>query len=48
MTVKIASPENYSEVGQNITYTYNVTNTGNVFIAGPITVTDNRTGIIEM
>ncbi len=44
ITVKIASPETYSTVGENITYTYNVTNTGNVGISGPIKVTDNKTG----
>ncbi|MGB9927756.1 MAG: beta strand repeat-containing protein, partial [Methanosarcina sp.] len=43
---KSAFPENYSAVGQVITYRYNVTNTGNVIIAGPITVTDNKTGTI--
>ena len=48
LTVKIASPTNYSTVGQNITYTYNVTNSGNVGIAGPINVTDNKTGIIQI
>ncbi len=47
-TVKIASPENYSAVGDIITYTYNITNTGNVNIKGPITVTDNKTGIIQI
>ena len=48
LIVKIASPENYSTVGQNITYTYNVTNSGNVNITGPINVTDNITGIIQI
>ncbi|MGB9929106.1 MAG: DUF7507 domain-containing protein [Methanosarcina sp.] len=43
---KSGFPANYSFVGQIITYTYNVTNTGNVIIAGPIEVTDNKTGII--
>ena len=46
ITVKIAVSDNYSFVGQNITYTYNVTNTGNVVISGPINVTDNKTGVI--
>ena len=44
LTVKIASPETYSSVGQNITYTYNVTNSGNVIISGPINVTDDKVG----
>ncbi len=44
LTVKIASPTTYSSVGENITYTYNVNNTGNVGISAPINVTDNRIG----
>ena len=46
LTVKIASPTTYSSVGQNITYTYNVTNTGNVIISGPINVTDDKMGTV--
>ncbi|MGB9928995.1 MAG: beta strand repeat-containing protein, partial [Methanosarcina sp.] len=45
---KSASPENYSAVGQVITYTYNVTNSGNVNILGPINITDNRTGTSQI
>jgi len=41
---KSASPTIYSTAGQTITYTYKVTNMGNVKISGPITVTDNKIG----
>src|SRR5665647_2125198 len=41
---KSASPATYFAVGQNITYTYTVTNSGNVNITGPINITDNKTG----
>jgi uncharacterized repeat protein (TIGR01451 family) len=42
--VKSASPTTYSAAGQTITYTYKVTNSGNVKISGPITVMDNKIG----
>jgi uncharacterized repeat protein (TIGR01451 family) len=45
---KSASPTTYSAVGQNITYTYTVTNSGNVNILGNITVTDNKTGTFNI
>ena len=45
---KSANPRNYSSIGQVITYFYNVTNTGNVNITGPIKVIDNKTGIINI
>ena len=48
LIVKTASPKTYSNVGEKITYTYNITNIGNVNIAGLITVTDNRTGSINI
>ncbi|WP_394697739.1 beta strand repeat-containing protein [uncultured Methanomethylovorans sp.] len=45
---KSASPTTYSAVGQTITYTYTVTNPGNVVINGPITVTDNKIGTVTI
>jgi uncharacterized repeat protein (TIGR01451 family) len=39
--VKSACPTNYSTVGQTITYIYNVTNSGNVNIKGPINIIDS-------
>ncbi len=41
-----ASSTSYNVAGQNIIYTYTVTNSENVDISGNITVTDNRTGQI--
>ena len=35
-------PATYDEVGDVLTYTYEVTNTGNVTMAAPVTVTDDR------
>src|SRR5664280_203047 len=46
--VKSASPATYFAVGQNITYTYTVTNSGNVNITGPINVTDSILGIVNI
>ena len=43
---KSASPLSYNFAGQNITYTYNVTNSGNADLTGPITVNDSKTGTI--
>jgi large repetitive protein len=43
MTVaKTGSPGTYSAVGQVITYNYLVTNTGNISLTAPITISDNR------
>jgi uncharacterized repeat protein (TIGR01451 family) len=39
---KSASPATYSAVGQTIAYTYVVRNTGNVRLAGPVTVADDK------
>src|SRR5262249_55729030 len=43
---KTANPTTYSAVGQVITYTYVIRNTGNVTLAGPFTITDNKIGTI--
>jgi hypothetical protein len=43
---KSASPATYSAVGQVITYSYIVKNTGNVKLPGPFTISDNKLGTI--
>ena len=40
--VKSATPTSYDHVGQVISYSYLVTNTGNVTLPGPFSVTDNK------
>ena len=40
--VKSATPQSYDQVGQVISYSYKVTNTGNVTLPGPFTVSDNK------
>ena len=39
---KSASPATYDSVGDVISYSYLVTNTGNVRLAGPVTVADDK------
>jgi uncharacterized repeat protein (TIGR01451 family) len=46
--VKSANPRDDSTEGQTITYTYTVTNSGNVDISAPITVTDDKFGTISI
>ena len=46
--IKSANPKDYSTEGRNITYTYTVTNSGNVTISAPITVTDDKFGTISI
>ena len=40
--VKSATPATYSAVGQTISYSYLVTNSGGTAFAGPVTVTDDK------
>src|SRR6059036_3855940 len=44
---KDASPTTYSTVGTVITYTYTLTNSGNITLAGPFSVSDNKLGTIS-
>src|SRR5206468_1782476 len=44
---KSASPSTYSSTGTLITYTYTITNSSNVALAGPFSVTDNKLGTIS-
>src|SRR5439155_585383 len=44
--VKPATTLTYSAVGNVITYTYTVTNSGNVTLAGPFSITDDKLGTI--
>ncbi len=45
---KSAYSTSYDSVGQTITYTYNVTNSGNKNISAPITVTDDKAGTVSI
>ena len=40
--IKSASPATYTTAGQTIAYSYELKNTGNVTLAGPFTVTDDK------
>ena len=40
--MKTATPATYDAVGDVISYSYVVKNTGNVTLAGPVTVTDDK------
>ena len=39
---KTANPKTYSNVGDQIDYSYVITNTGNVYLFGPVTLSDDK------
>ncbi len=41
---KLAAPQVYNTLAQTITYTYTVTNTGNVTLSAPFTIADDKIG----
>src|SRR5690606_13982743 len=43
---KVANPLIYDKVGDIISYEYELTNSGNVTLAGPVTVTDDQPTVI--
>ncbi len=45
--VKTAQPQFYTAAGQVITYTYTVTNSGNVTLGAPIAIDDDRLGLFQ-
>ena len=44
--VKTATPTTYDSVGDIIGYSYLVTNSGNVTLAGPVTVADDKATVV--
>ena len=44
---KSANPSTYSVSGQAISYSYEVTNTGNVTVSGPLQVSDDKLGTLQ-
>ncbi len=44
---KSGNPLTYASVGQGITYTYILQNSGNVTLNGPFTITDDKTGTVD-
>ena len=46
--VKSADPISYGTAGQTITYRYTITNSGNIDISAPITVTDDKAGTVPI
>ena len=45
--VKTANPTTYSSVGDVITYTYEITNSGQTTLSGPFSITDDKQGTIS-
>ncbi len=44
---KTATPPTYDEVGDVVSYSYVVENTGNITLAGPFTVNDDKVGVVN-